>query len=59
MITESLKSTPSHSPSVIAFLELWRKYTGEAETAAMVYNQSISLVLEQLFINLSRGMADI
>jgi DNA polymerase-3 subunit gamma/tau len=59
MITESLKTAPSHSSSAIAFLEIWRKLTGEAETAAMVYNQSIGLALERLFISLSRGMAEI
>jgi DNA polymerase-3 subunit gamma/tau len=58
-IIESLKSASSPSSSVIGFLELWRKSTGEAETAAMVYNQSISLALERLFISLSRGMAEL
>jgi DNA polymerase-3 subunit gamma/tau len=58
-ITESLKSASLHSSSVIGFLELWRKSTGEAETAAMVYNQSISIALERLFISLSRGMAEL
>jgi DNA polymerase-3 subunit gamma/tau len=59
MITDSLKSAPAHSSSVIGFLELWRKSTGEAETATMVYNQSIGLALDRLFISLSRGMAEI
>ncbi|MDR0313079.1 MAG: DNA polymerase III [Treponema sp.] len=59
MITESLKTAPSHSSSVIGLMELWRKSTGEAETAAMVYNQSISLALDRLFISLSRGMAEL
>jgi DNA polymerase-3 subunit gamma/tau len=59
MITESLKSSSFHSSSVVGFMELSRKSTGEAEKAAMVYNQSIGLALERLFISLSRGMAEI
>jgi len=51
-------SIESEDSTVIDFLEIWRTCTGECEEAAMVYNQSIPLVLEQLFIRAGRKMAE-
>ena len=58
LVLESQK-TSSMKVTVVNFLEIWRKCAGEAEDAVMVYNQGINLVLEQLFIKVSRGMAEI
>ena len=59
VITESLKKSPAHLPSSFLFMELWRAHIHETEKAVMTYNQNISLALERLFIDLSRGMAEI
>ena len=57
VVLDSLKTSSSHSTCVITFLDLWKKYTGETETAAMIYNQNPGLALERLFVCVSRGMA--
>ena len=42
-----------------AYFELWKKNTGWAENAAGVYNLRPAQVLEKLFTDLSRGMAEL
>jgi hypothetical protein len=44
------------SPSIIAYIEVWKKRAAEAESAVMVYNQSPALALDRLFTDLSRGL---
>jgi DNA polymerase-3 subunit gamma/tau len=59
LVSESLRLNPSPSPELIAYNELWKKCTAEAESAVMAYNLTPGLVLERLFTVLSRGMAEL
>jgi DNA polymerase-3 subunit gamma/tau len=56
LVIESLRV--SASPSVVVFVEIWRKLIEEARMAVTIYNQSSGLALERLFISLSRRMAE-
>jgi len=58
-ISDSQKITSPGQVNVTGFLELWRTCAAEAADAVLVYNQNITLVLEQLFLKVSRGMAQI
>jgi DNA polymerase-3 subunit gamma/tau len=44
-------------PGFIAYIEIWRKYSGEAEAAVGVWNQNPALALEGLFSRLKDAMA--
>ena len=57
-VSASLRGDPSFLPRD-AYLELWKKSTGWAENAVGVYNLRPAQVLEKLFTDLSRGMADL
>jgi DNA polymerase-3 subunit gamma/tau len=59
LVSESFKSNPSPSPSVIGYNELWKKHTAEAESAVMTYNLTPGPVLERLFTVLSRDLAEL
>jgi DNA polymerase-3 subunit gamma/tau len=43
-------------PGVILYYEIWRKYSGEAEAAAGIWNQNPALALERLFFRLKDAM---
>jgi len=70
MVSRSLKSddsdgsadgsgAPSSFPAPVSYNELWKKSTLWAETAAGIYNLRPAQVLEKLFTDLSRGMAEL
>jgi DNA polymerase-3 subunit gamma/tau len=59
LVSESLRSDPSPSPSLIGYNELWKQCTAEAESAVMIYNLNPGMVLERLFTVLSRGLAEL
>ncbi|MDR1319330.1 MAG: DNA polymerase III [Treponema sp.] len=54
-VREALKEETG-SPLYIAYNDIWRKYTAEAEAASGVWNQSPALALESLFYRLREGM---
>jgi DNA polymerase-3 subunit gamma/tau len=43
-------------PGFIAYIEIWRKCSGEAEAAAGTWNQNPALALERLFFRLKEDM---
>jgi DNA polymerase-3 subunit gamma/tau len=49
----------AENPQYIAYNEMFKKYTGEAETAVGVLNQSPALALEALFHKLKTALAGI
>jgi DNA polymerase-3 subunit gamma/tau len=58
-ISASLRQMEFSSPERISFSELWRDCAARAESAVSVYNQTPALALERLFIEASRGMAEL
>ncbi|MDR1586982.1 MAG: DNA polymerase III [Treponema sp.] len=54
-IREAMKEETG-APLYIAYNDMWRKYTAEAEASAGVWNQNPALVLESLFYRLREGL---
>jgi DNA polymerase-3 subunit gamma/tau len=46
-------------PGFIAYIEIWRKYSREAEAAAGTWNQNAALALERLFSRLKDAMVSV
>jgi DNA polymerase-3 subunit gamma/tau len=58
LVSESLRQPPAKTP-VLAYNELWKKSAGWAHNAVSVYNLRPGPVLEKIFTDLSREMAEL
>jgi DNA polymerase-3 subunit gamma/tau len=58
LVSESLRPGEM-SPRRIAYLEIWKKYAGEAAVAVGTFNQSPSLALDRLISDLKIAMAEV
>jgi DNA polymerase-3 subunit gamma/tau len=59
LLTLARQSFRDGGPEGIALMDIWRRYTGEAEIAVGTYNQSPALALDRLCSALSGDMAGI
>ena len=59
LVSSSLKTANPPCLTTVAYNEMWIRCTAWAENAAGTYNLTITQVLEKLFTDLSRGMAEL
>ncbi|MDR1278084.1 MAG: DNA polymerase III [Treponema sp.] len=58
LVSAAFREGPG-KPGFIAYIEIWRKNTGEADAAAGTWNQSPGLALERLFFGLRGDMVSV
>jgi DNA polymerase-3 subunit gamma/tau len=56
LVSGALGGEGNANPEYIMYIEMWRKYSGEAEAAVGTWNQNPALALEGLFIRLKDAM---